>query len=106
MNVAEMRDQRHERYVCQGAYRSDAEPLKVRGGLRPDAQELVHRKRADSSGNVALGEDDEAIGFAEIGCKFGQQFVRADTDRAGKAGGGLDTLLNCPADVERRFREV
>lgn len=52
-----------------------------------DAAELFEVESAEAVGEIFVFDNDQAVGFLEVGGEFGEEGVGGDSDAAGEAGG-------------------
>jgi hypothetical protein len=69
--------------------------------MRADAVDLLQVKAEQNVGQIIPSDDDQPVGFLQVGPDLAEKDVRRETDRAGEAF--ADLLTQGAFDFQREF---
>lgn len=102
-HLAELASEHSERALTEVFASVDAELTEFVGRDFADTPELLDVERFDEIEGFVGMDDAETIGFAIVGCHFGEEFVVRYTSRGNEVEFGANALFDFAGNIDSEF---
>ena len=102
-HLAKLASEHSERALAEVLASVDAELAEFASRDFADTPELLDVERFDEIEGFVGMDDVETIGFAIVGCHFGEEFVVRDTSRGNEVEFGANALFDFAGNIDSEF---